>query len=336
MNIFSKQTTSVIPSGELKHLSVDELKPSSTNPRMLFDPEPLKDLKESIRTHGVLVPITVFKIKGQEMYAILDGERRYKCCKELREEGKDVKIPANVVPTPDKIAGILYMFSIHNFREQWQLMPTALSLQEVINNLNENDNKKLSSLTGLSETQVERCRWLLSYPKRFQEMSLVQDPSSRIPANFWIEAYPVLKIYEEELPVYMQQKGREALTQIFVDKYRNKKIVSVIHFRRIREAYVRAKDNPAKHTEMVEALKQFADDSKLEIRDTFDKFLPKREVNTALKACSEFKERLDKLKLDLATDNKDELVSALNDVRKYLDNILLELNSSVIEENNES
>jgi len=202
----------VIPSGVLKQLTVADLKTSYTNPRRLFDPIPLYELKESIRKHGVLVPITVYKKPGQEIYSILDGERRYLCCKELEEEGVKIKIPANIVHAPGKIDGVLYMFSIHNFREQWELMPTALSLKEIMNELKETDNKELSSLTGLSPTQVERCKWLLSYPVRFQEMSLDKDPSKRIPANFWIEAYPVLSIYEDKLPLFIQEKGRVSST----------------------------------------------------------------------------------------------------------------------------
>ena len=157
------QSNLVVPAGVLKRLLVKDIKPSQNNPRHLFDPEPLNELKESIRQHGVLVPITVFQIRGQEKYAILDGERRYRCCFELEEEGKDIDIPANVVFPPTKIAGLLYMFSIHNFREQWELMPTAISLQTVIDELKEDDNKKLSKLTGLSETQIERCKILLSF-----------------------------------------------------------------------------------------------------------------------------------------------------------------------------
>ena len=126
---------SVVPSGELKHLQVDDVKPSSNNPRLLFDPSPLEELKKNIAEHGVLVPITVYRPKGQAKYSILDGERRYRCVKELTDEGRQGKgkqsltIPANVVEPPTMIAGLLYMFSIHNYRAQWELMPTALSLK---------------------------------------------------------------------------------------------------------------------------------------------------------------------------------------------------------------
>src|SRR5260370_14036152 len=127
----------VIPSGQLRHLSPDEIKPSLNNPRHLFDEDQLAELKKNIGEHGVLVPITVYQAKGQSKFSILDGERRYRCVVELKKEGRagpggaELTLPANVVEPPTKIAGLLYMFSIHNFREAWELMPIAMRLKLV-------------------------------------------------------------------------------------------------------------------------------------------------------------------------------------------------------------
>src|ERR1039457_3177688 len=232
----------VIPTGELRHLTHDEIKPSSSNPRHLFDPDQLLELKKNIAEHGVLVPITVFRAPGQTKFSILDGERRYRCVGELRREGRGEKdgaeltLPANVVGPPTKIAGLLYMFSIHNFREAWELMPTALSLKVVMKELGEYDNKVLSKLTGLSEPQIERCKKLITFPEHFQEMSLDPNPKTRIPSNFWIEALPVIDLALEKLPT-IKKLGRDNATEKLVDKYRDRKIRSVIHFRRIMESY---------------------------------------------------------------------------------------------------
>src|SRR5579859_4270206 len=81
----------VIPAGHLKHLGVDEIKPSLNNPRHLFDDDQLQELKKNIGEHGVLVPITVYQTKGQTKFSILDGERRYRCVLELINEGRGEK-----------------------------------------------------------------------------------------------------------------------------------------------------------------------------------------------------------------------------------------------------
>lgn len=178
------QAPQMVPKGHLLHLSVDDIKPSTNNPRRLFDPGPLKELKDSIRTHGVLVPITVYKLPGQNMYGIVDGERRYRCCVDLRAEGIEVDIPANIVDPPDKMASLIYMFNIHSFREQWELMPTALSLKIVIEDLGTQDSEQLHEITGLSIPQIERCKTILSFPEKYQQLSLDPDSKKRIPSNF--------------------------------------------------------------------------------------------------------------------------------------------------------
>jgi ParB/RepB/Spo0J family partition protein len=179
----------VVPTGSLKRLTVDQIKPSTNNPRHLFDPAPLLSLKENIREHGVLVPITVYQPKGQEKYSILDGERRFRSCLQLQHEGHKTRsgdpidIPANVVDPPDKVAGLVYMFSIHNFREAWELMPMALALENIMEETGERENRDLRVLTGVSEPQIERCKILLTFPKRFQDLSLDSNPKTRIPSN---------------------------------------------------------------------------------------------------------------------------------------------------------
>jgi ParB-like nuclease domain len=79
LNPTQHETLQVVPSGQLRRLDSEDIKPSTNNPRVLFDPPQLADLKKNIAEHGVLVPITVFQPKGQVKYSILDGERRYRC-----------------------------------------------------------------------------------------------------------------------------------------------------------------------------------------------------------------------------------------------------------------
>jgi len=315
----------IVPTGQLRHLKPDEIKPSLNNPRHLFDEDELQELKKNISEHGVLVPITVYQAKGQAKFSILDGERRYRCVLELTKEGRGEKggkpltLPANVVEPPTKIAGLLYMFSIHNFREQWELMPTALGLKIVMEELGETDNKALNKLTGLSEPQIERCKKLLKFPERFQEMSLDPNPTTRIPSNFWIEALPVLDVAVESIPT-IKKLGRDRATDKLVEKYRDKRIKSVIHFRRIMESLALNEDDPATHAKVVRSVEEFFLNPKTEIRTTFDGYIgDKKRVQSALSACEDFLANLQKFKLTYTSDDEERasLRRALRDVRAY-------------------
>lgn len=171
----------------VKSLPTDRLKPNPHNPRLLFDREDMDVLRESIRHVGILVPLTVYQEKRTGSYIILDGQRRWMCAGDVGLK----TIPVNEVAEPTLVQNIVTMFQIHKLRKDWELMPTALKLELLMNELDEKRDRHLAALTGLDEAVVARCKKLLSYPKRYQELMLDADPSKRVKADFFIELYPV-------------------------------------------------------------------------------------------------------------------------------------------------
>lgn len=313
-------------SSELLKLHVGDLAPSPNNPRLLFDPEPLKDLKENIKTHGVLVPLTVFRLPDGKRFGILDGARRHLCCTQLKEEGLEIDIPCNVVAPPNTLAGLLYMFNIHNFREAWELMPTALSLGYVIKELGESDTKKLSNLTGLSEPQVERCKKLLEVDEDLRKLSLDPNPKTRIPSNFWIEADPIIEITKNELPDLFQKLGRRGILEKFVEKYRQKRIKSVIHFRRISEAFENTINDQADREKARTILRGYINDPTVETRAAFDGFVQDaRKAKSAIEACDTFLSTIQRTKLEHITDNRDQVLSALRNAKDFITSLITQL-----------
>ncbi|WP_409303543.1 ParB/RepB/Spo0J family partition protein [Peribacillus sp. SCS-155] len=64
----------------IQEIKIRELRPNPYQPRKVFQPEAIEELKESILQHGILQPIIVRKsIKG---YEIVVGERRFRAAKE--------------------------------------------------------------------------------------------------------------------------------------------------------------------------------------------------------------------------------------------------------------
>lgn len=302
----------VTPEGSLLHLTIDQLQPSPHNPRQLFDPEPLAALRESIRQHGVLVPLTVYRLPGQKKYAIVDGERRFRCCSDLAKDGPPIRIPANVVDPPEPMASLLYMFNIHQFRQQWELMPTAIALKSIIDKLKTEDNEQLVELTGLSERQVERCKVIVTFPEKYRRMSMDSDPAERIPSNFWVELHPVLQLTESLLPHLVEQEGRNGVIDRLVEKYRGKKIRSVIHFRRILEAH-EVQEEAGDVRAVADRLREYILDAELETRAAFDGFIAdNRRAQTAVDAVDRFTSEMGKAKIEYETDRKDELIAKLS------------------------
>ncbi len=199
----------------VKNIKTEDLTPNPHNPRILFDREPLKTLQESIEKVGILVPLTVFWNKKRKRYVILDGQRRWICAKKLELK----KVPVNEVEEPSLVQNIVTMFQIHKLREDWELMPSALKLEVLMKSLNENSEKRLSELTGLDQSVVTRCKKLLSYPKKYQDMMLDTDPSKRVKADFFIELYAVRN---DRTVNKMEWYNKDKFTKNMLEKYQNK------------------------------------------------------------------------------------------------------------------
>ena len=83
----------------LKTLPLHKIEPNPDQPRRDFDPEELEELAESIRTHGIIQPLTVREMPNG-YYQIIAGERRWRASRlaELTE------VPVVVMEADDKKA----------------------------------------------------------------------------------------------------------------------------------------------------------------------------------------------------------------------------------------
>lgn len=84
------------PEGSLT-LPISQIQPGLNQPRKRFEPEALAELTESVRTHGVIQPITVRRL-GSGYYQIIAGERRWRAA---REAGLS-EVPAMVIEADDR------------------------------------------------------------------------------------------------------------------------------------------------------------------------------------------------------------------------------------------
>lgn len=68
-----------LTAGKIHELPIGKVKPDPDQPRKSFDPDALKILASSIKTDGLLQPITVRSVNGHAV--IVTGERRYRATK---------------------------------------------------------------------------------------------------------------------------------------------------------------------------------------------------------------------------------------------------------------
>ena len=94
--IFGQPEVNNAPSGA-STLPISQVEPGLNQPRKRFEAEALADLTESIRTHGIIQPITVRKLSSG-YYQIIAGERRWRAAKAAGLE----EIPAVIIEADDR------------------------------------------------------------------------------------------------------------------------------------------------------------------------------------------------------------------------------------------
>lgn len=239
----------------VKSLPADKLKANPHNPRMLFDRADLHILRESIDRVGILVPLTVYREKSTGHYVILDGQRRWMCAQDIGLK----TIPVNEVAEPTTVQNIVTMFQIHKLRKDWELMPTALKLEVLMRALGEIKGTPLAELTGLDEAVVVRCKKLLSYSKRYQDMMLDADPDKRVKADFFIELYAVRN--DREVRKFSWFK-KDKFTDDMLRKFEEKGIKAVTDFRIVKQ-YINNAAKAGKTTAISKRLQEFAEQPSL-------------------------------------------------------------------------
>ena len=218
----------------LLEIPVLEISPNPHNPRLIFDREDLDDLKGSIKKVGILVPLTVYrntKSFPKTKYVLLDGERRWRCVKELNWP----TVKANVIDEPEDVTqNILFMFNIHHYRREWELFPTALKLEQLIKATGTDQEAALSNFTGVSRQMIRRCKTLLWFPPKYR--NVLMERGGKISTDFFIEIHPIVRrmSYEDE---YQFPAGVEKLTDGLIEKFlAGEAVTDVKDFREIRKA----------------------------------------------------------------------------------------------------
>lgn len=242
----------------IKEIKITALEPNPHNPRTLFDDVPMRTLEESIAKVGILVPLTVYeKAHTKDRYVILDGQRRWICAQKVGL----AKVPVNVVAEPSTFQNIVTMFQIHKLREDWELMPTALKMQVLMDEMQESNDKKLAELTGMDVAVVLRCKKLLSYNDKYQEMMLAANPDERWKADFFIEMYVVRN--DRRINKF-NWFNKNTFTDAMIKKQMAKGLKSVTDFRIIKQ-HISNAEKAGKLTQMSKRLQEFTNQPDLRV-----------------------------------------------------------------------
>ena len=151
-----KQDTS-----DILRIPTDMIEPNPFQPRMSFDQESLEELADSVRTLGLIQPITVRR-KSADRYQIISGERRFRACQMC---GMDM-IPAYIRDTNDQ--GMLEMAIVENIqRESLDPIEVAMSYQRLIEEC-DLTQEQMAIRVGKKRASVTNFLRLLKLPAKIQ------------------------------------------------------------------------------------------------------------------------------------------------------------------------
>ncbi len=153
----------------LVELDLDQIQPNPLQPRLLFEPEKLRELAASIKENGVLQPIVV---RGSgNGYEIVVGERRWRAAQQVGLE----RIPAIVQHVSDE--KMLELALVENIQrdelspieeaQAYQLLAEQFALT----------HEEIAQRVGRSRTAITNSLRLLRLPRLIQEKVMNEEMS---------------------------------------------------------------------------------------------------------------------------------------------------------------
>ncbi|WP_409296367.1 ParB/RepB/Spo0J family partition protein [Peribacillus sp. SCS-26] len=146
----------------IQEVKLKELRPNPYQPRKVFQPAAIEELRNSIEQHGILQPLIVRKsIKG---YEIVAGERRFRAAKEAGFQ----KVP--VVVRSFNEQQMMELALLENLqREDLNPLEEAMAYQTLLEKL-DLTQEELSKRLGKSRPHIANHIRLLSLPAEIQDL----------------------------------------------------------------------------------------------------------------------------------------------------------------------
>lgn len=135
------------------YLRASQIRKSRYQPREYLDANEMTELKESIKSLGLIQPIVVFEVEGEEgVFELIGGERRWRAMTELY--GTDVEIPVLIKDVPADVAEAMAL-SENIQRAQMSPAEEAAGASRLLGEL-KGDRDETARKMGWSRTTLDK------------------------------------------------------------------------------------------------------------------------------------------------------------------------------------
>lgn len=183
--IGEKTTDEVAQNDEIIQLPVNQIIPNRFQPREIFNEEKINELSQTIHTHGMIQPIVVRKLEGEDEYELIAGERRWRAVQQLKWD----HIPAIIRDLNNtQTASIALIENLQ--REELTVIEEANAYQQLID-MHSLTQEALAQRLGKSQSTIANKLRLLRLPAAVQQALLDQEITER-------HARALIKVEDEE------------------------------------------------------------------------------------------------------------------------------------------
>lgn len=219
--VVPQDSPSRIQTGKIDEIEIDAIETNPWQPRTEFEILALEELSESIKTHGLIQPITVRLIEDNK-YQLISGERRLRASKAAGLK----KIPAYIRSAND--TQMIEMALVENIqREDLNDIEVALSYQRLIEECNMTQDQ-LSNRVGKNRSTITNYLRVLRLPQQVQraisEKAITMGHAKMI-AGIELEEQQIevsQKIIEQGLSVRETEKLVKGLNKTTVKKVKTR------------------------------------------------------------------------------------------------------------------
>ncbi len=146
-------------------LRMEKIEPNRNQPRRTFNEESLGELADSIREFGVIQPIIVRKLNGEEKYEIIAGERRFRASKQVGL----TSIPAIINTNTDDTTSLVLALIENIHRENLSPIEQAHTYRQLLDEFNIT-HEDLSKKVGKSRAAITNSIRILNLPISVQKL----------------------------------------------------------------------------------------------------------------------------------------------------------------------
>ena len=151
---------------DIKYISTDIIIPNTYQPRKYFNEDTIDELGESIKTYGIIQPLSVRKIEDDK-YELIAGERRFRAAKKIGLK----EVPVIVTDISDKdSAAIALLENIQ--REDLNFLEEAEAYENLIKE-HKYTQAELANIIGKKQSTIANKIRILKLDKDIDRKSVV-------------------------------------------------------------------------------------------------------------------------------------------------------------------